>query len=179
MPARNFSINAAHCFPGPTCFLQGRWPVGLDGVRICSSRRHADAGYYVYGTPTKGRAQFTAPLLLSLIFAVERAWTAADDRHFGVGNMSKADGVRYDHATHMKGVGVGLRPLRKDGCREPLSYTWPDYDKEATQKFMGIFRRCFPGQLTTPRRSHAIRFTPAAVAKRTAHGRQQQGIADD
>ena len=107
-----------------------------------------EAGYYVYGTPTKGRAQYADPRMLSLILAVEREWALSANRKFGVGNMSKADGVKYDHATHMKGVEVDLRPLRKDGRREPVSYTWPDYDREATQKLIEIFRRCFPGELT-------------------------------
>lgn len=86
--------------------------------------------------------------MLSLIFAVEREWAATETRKFGVGNMSKAEGAKYDHATHMKGVEVDLRALRKDGCQIPVSFTWPDYDRAGTRKLIEIFRRCFPGQLT-------------------------------
>lgn len=107
-----------------------------------------EAGYYVYGTPTKGRAQYADPRMLSLIFAVEREWKAVENRKFGVGNMSKADGLKYDHATHMKGVEVDIRPMRKDGRSDPVTYTWPEYDRDATQKLIQIFRRCFPGRLT-------------------------------
>jgi penicillin-insensitive murein endopeptidase len=107
-----------------------------------------EAGYYTYGTPDKGRAQYADPRMLSLIFAVEWEWISGENRKFGVGNMSKADGVKYEHATHMKGVEVDLRPLRKDGLRLPVSYLSPDYDSAATQKLIDIFRRCFSGQLT-------------------------------
>lgn len=107
-----------------------------------------EAGYYVYGKPDKGRAQYADARMLSLILAVEREWAAVDRRKFGVGNMSKAEGVKYDHATHMKGVEVDVRPLRKDGRHDVVLCTWPDYDLDGTTKLIEIFRSCFPGQLT-------------------------------
>jgi len=127
----------------------------MSGFQPRDSRGHfmlpqapEESGYYVYGTPDKGRAQYADARMLSLLFAVEREWSAVDNRKFGIGNMSKAEGVKYDHATHMKGVEVDLRPLRKDGHTIPVSYTWPDYDRAGTQRLIEIFHRCFPGQLT-------------------------------
>lgn len=106
-----------------------------------------EASYYVYGTPDRGRAQYAHPKMLSLIFAVERQWAAIDNRKFGVGNMSLAEGVKYDHAGHMKGIELDVRPLRKDGRNIPVLHMWPEYDRTGTQKLIELFRRCFPGQL--------------------------------
>jgi len=78
-----------------------------------------DAGYYVYGNvkgvPGTGHlAQYAHLNLLSLIFWVEREWQAIDDRRFGIGNISLANGLKYDHRTHMKGIEMDIRPVRKD-----------------------------------------------------------------
>jgi hypothetical protein len=86
--------------------------------------------------------------MLSLIFAVERAWLAVDDRKFGVGNISKAEGVGYGHSTHKNGLQVDVRPLRKDGRRQPIWYTSSQYDRDGTRKLIEIFHRCAPGKLT-------------------------------
>lgn len=107
-----------------------------------------DRGYYVYGTPVNGAAQYADPRMMSLIFAVEREWRLTETRRFGIGNMSQANGVEYGHATHMLGVEVDVRPVRKDGAEGNCIYTWPQYDKEATQKLIEIWFRCFPGRLT-------------------------------
>jgi hypothetical protein len=70
------------------------------------------AGYYVYGNvggvPGTGHlAQYAHSNMLSVIFWVEREWQAIDDRKFGIGNISVAGGLKYDHATHMKGIEMG------------------------------------------------------------------------
>ena len=56
------------------------------------------AGYYVYGNvkgvPGTGHlAQYAHPNMLSLIFWVEREWQATEDRKFGIGNISVANGL--------------------------------------------------------------------------------------
>jgi hypothetical protein len=107
-----------------------------------------DAGYYVYGTPGRGAAQYAHPKMMTLIFAVEREWQALDGRKFGVGNISMADGVKFDHATHRKGLEVDIRPLRRDGEQLPVTYLSPDYDLDATRLLIGLFRSNAPGKLT-------------------------------
>src|SRR5471032_3543943 len=100
-----------------------------------------DAGYYVYGNvggkPNTGSlAQFAYPDMLSLIFAVERAWQAKDDRKFGIGNISIAGGFPYDkHASHRKGIEMDIRPVRKDkleGQCARVSRFDAVYDREAS-----------------------------------------------
>lgn len=78
-----------------------------------------EAGYYVYGNVkgvagTGHLAQYAHPTMLTVIFQVEREWQAIDDRKFGIGNISVAGGFRFDHATHMKGIDMDIRPVRKD-----------------------------------------------------------------
>lgn len=106
-----------------------------------------DAGYYVYGNiggrPNTGHlAQYAHPNLLSLIFYISREWQAIDDRKFGIGNISIAGGLKYDHATHQKGIEMDLRPIRKDrlvGQAARVSRFDAVYDREATIKLIRLF----------------------------------------
>ena len=102
-----------------------------------------DAGYYVYGTPDRGRAQYASPRLLSVIFYIEREWQAIDDRKFGIGNISIAGGLPYDeHRSHQKGIEVDIRPVRKDklvGHGASLTRFDSAYDQEATTKLIRLF----------------------------------------
>jgi penicillin-insensitive murein endopeptidase len=107
-----------------------------------------DAGYYVYGTPGGGAAQYAHPRMLTLIFAVEREWEAIDDRKFGVGNISMANGVKFDHGSHLSGLEVDVRPLRKDGRQVPVTYLDEEYDLDGTETLINLFRANAPGQLT-------------------------------
>ncbi len=108
------------------------------------------AGYYVYGNvggrPGTGHlAQYAHPTMLSVIFWVEREWQAIDHRKFGIGNMSLAGGVRYEHDTHMKGIEMDMRPIRKDGMvGQAARCTYKDktiYDQAATIKLVNLFLR--------------------------------------
>lgn len=99
-----------------------------------------EAGYYVYGTPGAGAAQYAHPKLLSLILTVEREWQALEARKFGIGNISIANGLVFDHASHMKGLEVDVRPLRKDGKHAPVTYTDAQYDRDATSQLIELFR---------------------------------------
>lgn len=99
-----------------------------------------DAGYYVYGTPIDGAGQFAHPALMSVLFFIERAWAAIDNRKFGVGNISLAGGGRFkQHGTHQDGLQVDVRAVRIDGRRLPVKYQQREYDKEATAKLIGLF----------------------------------------
>jgi hypothetical protein len=107
-----------------------------------------EAGYYVYGNvgglPGTGHlAQYAHHNLMSLIFWVEREWQAIDNRKFGIGNISVANGLKYDHRTHMKGIEMDIRPVRKDkmvGQAARCSYTDKAvYDCEATIKLVRLF----------------------------------------
>lgn len=116
-----------------------------------------DAGYYVYGTPSAGAAHYVHPKLLSLLFVVEREWQALENRKFGIGNISVANGVEFGHASHRKGLEVDVRPLRRDGKELPVSYTDAQYDRAATGCLIGLFRenamggiRIFFNDLTIP-----------------------------
>jgi hypothetical protein len=106
-----------------------------------------DAGYYVYGTPGDGAAQYANPRMITLILAVERRWAATENRKFGVGNISLADGVKFDHASHLTGLEVDIRPIRKDGRHVPVTYLEDAYDRDATSKLINLFRFNMPGQL--------------------------------
>lgn len=106
------------------------------------------AGYYVYGnvkgiSGTGHLAQYAHPNMLSVIFWVEREWQATDDRKFGIGNISVAGGLKYDHATHMKGIEMDIRPVRKDkmvGQAARCSYRDKTvYDQVATIKLVCLF----------------------------------------
>jgi len=99
-----------------------------------------EAGYYVYGTPGSGAAQYVHPKLLSLILVIEREWQALDSRKFGVGNISIANGLRFDHESHMRGLEVDVRPMRKDGKQNPVSYFESQYDRAATSQLIDLFR---------------------------------------
>lgn len=106
-----------------------------------------DAGYYVYGNvggvPGTGHlAQYAHPYLLSMIFWVEREWQAIDNRQFGIGNISLAEGRKYEHATHQKGIEMDIRPIRKDrlvGQAARTSYHDAVYDLEGTVKLVRLF----------------------------------------
>jgi murein endopeptidase len=98
------------------------------------------AGYYVYGTPGNGAAHYAHPTMMTLLFMVEREWALIDPRKFGVGNISVSGGLYFGHKSHRKGLEVDVRPLRKDGQRQPVSYTSPDYDLEATRLLITLFR---------------------------------------
>ncbi|ALK95314.2 hypothetical protein AM586_02430 [Massilia sp. WG5] len=79
---------------------------------------------------------------MTLIGLVAEAWAAIDERKFGVGNISLADGVKHpDHATHRSGLEVDVRPVRKDGRRLPCSIHDAQYDREATTKLIALFRK--------------------------------------
>lgn len=102
-----------------------------------------DAGYYVYGTPDRGRAHYASPRLLSVIFYIEREWQAIDDRKFGIGNISIAGGLPYDeHRSHQKGIEVDIRPIRKDnlvGQGARVTRFDSAHDRDATIKLIRLF----------------------------------------
>jgi murein endopeptidase len=100
------------------------------------------AGYYVYGTPTQGAAQYAHPAMATLLLMVEREWALIDKRKFGIGNISVADGAYFGHRSHRKGLEVDVRPLRQDGLRLPVTFSSPAYDLDATKALIQLFRAC-------------------------------------
>lgn len=103
-----------------------------------------DAGYYVYGTPDRGRGQYAHPALLSVIFEIERQWRAIDTRKFGIGNISLAGGGKFEpHSSHKKGIEIDMRPVRKDsltgqGARVSR-FDKKIYDRDATIALIRLF----------------------------------------
>ena len=70
-----------------------------------------------------------------------REWQAIDDRKFGVGDISLAGGQpNSDHASHKNGLQLDVRPMRKDGQHQPVSFWEEQYDKAATAKLIELFR---------------------------------------
>lgn len=99
-----------------------------------------EAGYYTYGTPGQGRSQYADPRLMTLILQIEYRWSAIDNRKFGVGNISLANGIKHpDHKTHRSGLEVDIRPLRRDGKQLPCSCVDSQYDRAATKKLVELF----------------------------------------
>lgn len=100
-----------------------------------------EAGYYIYGTPSGGAYQYAHPSMLTIIFWVEREWAATEKRKFGVGNISLYDGESRpkEHRSHINGLQVDIRPVRKDGLHLPVTWGQSEYDGEATEKLVGIF----------------------------------------
>lgn len=109
-----------------------------------------DSGYYtygkLYGKPDKGAYQYAHPLMMTAILRVALAWQAIDRRRFGVGNISLPGGRKHaDHKGHMNGLQVDIRPLRKDGIEDHV--TWMDrahYDQAATARLIELFRTFAP-----------------------------------
>lgn len=99
-----------------------------------------DAGYYVYGTPGGGAFHYAHPSMMNMLLSVEREWAAIDSRKFGIGNISLAGGTENeDHASHINGMQVDVRAIRKDGSHSPVTWQQQAYDREATGKLIGIF----------------------------------------
>ena len=108
-----------------------------------------DSGYYIYGKlygkPDKGAYQYAHPLMMTAILRVGLEWQAIDRRRFGVGNISLPGGVpNTDHSSHMSGLEVDVRPLRKDGLEQPVTWMDPQYDPAGTAKLIALFRTFAP-----------------------------------
>jgi murein endopeptidase len=59
--------------------------------------------------------------MMTAILRVALEWQAVDKRRIGIGDISLAGGVQTpDHASHITGLEVDVRPLRKDGLEEPV-----------------------------------------------------------
>jgi hypothetical protein len=83
--------------------------------------------------------------MMTAILRVALEWQAIDERRIGVGNISRADGFDDDdHVSHLDGLQVDIRPLRKDGLEKPVVWTDRRYDKEATAKLIGLCRTFAP-----------------------------------
>lgn len=99
-----------------------------------------DAGYYVYGTPIRGEGQYAHPVLMTVLFYIEREWQTTERRKFGVGNVSLGGGGTFEpHDSHKNGLQVDVRPLRKDGAQVRVDYFQSGYDRVATAKLIGLF----------------------------------------
>jgi penicillin-insensitive murein DD-endopeptidase len=99
-----------------------------------------EAGYYTYGTPASGAGQYADPRLLSLLLLIEHRWQGMDDRKIGIGNISLAEGAKFEpHASHRSGRDVDIRLFRKDRKVEPVTRFDAQYDQAATAKLIGMF----------------------------------------
>jgi murein endopeptidase len=112
-------------------------------------RMPMESGYYNYGLmdkkPDRGGYQYPHPIMMQAILRVALEWQAIDNRRIGIGNISRADGFDDDdHDSHLNGLQVDVRPLRKDGLEMPVVWTNPQYDRQATSKVIELFRTYAP-----------------------------------
>jgi len=108
-----------------------------------------ESGYYTYGLmdkkPDRGGYQYPHPIMMQAILRVALEWQAIDRRRIGIGNISRADGFNdRDHNSHLNGLQVDVRPVRRDGAEMPVVWTDRWYDKEATARLIGLFRTFAP-----------------------------------
>lgn len=101
-------------------------------------QRPEGAAYYTYGTPSNGLMQYAHPRTPSFLFQLEFRWGAIESRKLGFGNISLAGGPKADHKTHMRGLEIDIRPLRKDGRPMAVRYQDIAYDREATQRLVDV-----------------------------------------
>lgn len=109
-----------------------------------------DSGYYVYGKlhgqAAKGAYQYAHPIMVTAVLRVAREWMMIDSRRIGIGDISMADGVKTpNHRGHRTGLNLDVRPLRKDGREEAV--TWQQtglYDQDATRRLIHLFRAFAP-----------------------------------
>ncbi|WP_182915744.1 penicillin-insensitive murein endopeptidase [Massilia cavernae] len=108
-----------------------------------------DSGYYVYGNlygkSAKGAYQYPHPIMMTAILRVAMEWQTRDKRRIGIGDISLAGGGKPpDHDSHMSGLDVDVRPLRKDGLEQQVFWWDREYDKEGTEKLIELFRTFAP-----------------------------------
>jgi murein endopeptidase len=108
-----------------------------------------ESGYYTYGMmdkkPDRGGYQYPHPIMMQAILRVALEWQAIDRRRIGIGNISRADSFDDDdHDSHLNGLQVDVRPVRKDGLEMPVTWKDHQYDKEATSKVIELFRTFAP-----------------------------------
>ena len=108
-----------------------------------------DSGYYVYGKlygePSHGAYQYADPIMMTSILRVAWEWQTIDKRRIGVGDISMAGGPKPpDHESHRNGLQVDIRPLRKDGREEAVTWMDSQYDQESTAKLIELFRTFTP-----------------------------------
>jgi hypothetical protein len=109
----------------------------------------AESGYYtygkLYGQPAKGAYQYPHPLMMSAILRVALEWQAIDRRRMGIGDISLPGGKKTpDHGGHRTGLDVDVRPLRRDGLEQAVTWRDVQYDHEATRRLIDLFRALTP-----------------------------------
>ncbi|WP_425252318.1 hypothetical protein ACPJXG_21815 [Janthinobacterium sp. NFX145] len=142
----------------------GQTPLQL--ATVCDAAIPDGKEYETMPTPPPLRVA-AHPSLLSLIFYIEREWQAIDDRKFGIGNISIAEGLGYDkHVSHRKGLEMDIRPMRKDrleGQSARVSRFDDVYDQNATIQLIRLF---LPHPMVTK-----VFFNDGEVQKTIAGGR--------
>ena len=82
---------------------------------------------------------------IGLVEALGKTWADEGREPFGVGDLSLPDGAplstHFATGDHTTGTGVDLRPVRKDGAPQGVSWRDPAYDREATQKLVDSARK--------------------------------------
>lgn len=89
--------------------------------------------------------QYAHPLTTTAILRVGLEWQTIDRRRFGVGNISlPGEQKNKDHKSHMDGPQVDIRPLRKDGHEEQVTWMDTQYDQVGTAALIELFRTFAP-----------------------------------
>ncbi len=101
-----------------------------------------DSGYYNYGTPGNGAAQFGTPGTIDYAQRVGENWKKLNSDNIGFGNMSLNDGAAYDgHHDHSAGLSIDIRPRRLDEKQLPVNISDPAYDRDATRQLVDTLRK--------------------------------------
>lgn len=101
--------------------------------------------FRVHGNPGGGVNQYGVPAAPYVVAEVASRWTGEGRTPFSVGDLSNAQVTPYkghsengDHA--LRGTGIDIRPIRKDGKNLGVTYQDPAYDREATQALVDAFK---------------------------------------
>jgi murein endopeptidase len=107
------------------------------------------SGYYTYGkmpkkmSGTKADYQWGEPRTMQVVQSVAGHLSNGPQfTPFGVGNISLRGGRKGDHEAHMDGLGIDVRPARKDGMtgdHATVNYRDPNYDRAATRRLLEGF----------------------------------------
>lgn len=90
-----------------------------------------------------GDHQFGQPEAVELIREVAKKWRASGGSPFSVGDLALRDNAIFPGhlpaGDHRTGLGIDVRPIRKDGDGSAVRWQDPEYDREATQRLVNLF----------------------------------------
>ncbi len=93
-------------------------------------------------TPPSGEHQFGQPETIELLLAMAKKWNETGAPQLGIGDISMRDLADFrghlKTGDHKTGLGIDIRPMRKDGRGEGVRWDDPAYDRETTQRLVDM-----------------------------------------